>query len=276
MKFPRLSILALSALSGMASATVVNIDFNTGASPTYSGLGAAPDSVGNNHWNALQNVAGSASATDLNDSTNGGLGVTSIDFSLTGITGTITNPSTEAERSGGYLDLMRDYVYIDSTASNVVAPGGGGSFSGLVVGGTYDLYFYGQGEFMSTTSGSGGFRGQNSFFSVNGGSGQQTGWDGDSDGDGLLVAGIEYVKFTTTAIDGGVLGGVINFTWANVVPGLPTPGNVATDSAATTTGGGARRGVLNGIQLATTPVPEPSAVLLGGLGLLSLLVRRRR
>ena len=52
---------------------------------------------------------------------------------------------------------------------------------------SYDLYFYGQGEFISPTSGTGGFRGQNSFFSVNGGAGQQTGWDGDVDGDGLLL-----------------------------------------------------------------------------------------
>jgi hypothetical protein len=123
---------------------------------------------------------------------------------------------------------------------------------------------------MSPSSGFGGFRGQNSYFEV-GGSGKQTGWDGAAGGDGLLVEGLEYVVFRTTAIDGGILGGVINFDLENVVPG--GGGNVATDSAPTTTGGGAQRGVINGLQLVA--VPEPSVVLLGAFGLLGLLLRRR-
>lgn len=52
-------------------------------------------------------------------------------------------------------------------------------------------------------------------------------------------------------------------------------GNVATDLAATATGGGARRGALNAIQLVQV-VPEPSTALLSALGILGLIVRRRR
>ncbi|PAW65855.1 MAG: hypothetical protein B9S38_14525 [Verrucomicrobiia bacterium Tous-C4TDCM] len=58
----------------------------------------------------------------------------------------------------------------------------------------------------------------------------------------------------------------------------PVPGgtgNVATDLAATATGGGARRGALNAIQLVQV-VPEPSTALLSALGILGLIVRRRR
>lgn len=270
MNFSLPAVLTLAAMTGLASATVVNIDFNFGASATYVGQAAAADPAGGATatWNPLLNVAGTASSINLNDSTGT---ATTVDFSLSGLTGGISDAATEGERNGGYLSLMRDYVFVDSGSSTTIATATG-SFSGLVVGGTYDIYFYGQGQFMSTTSGSGGFRGQNSYFEV-GGSGKQTGWDGTVGGDASLAENVEFVKFTVVAADGGVLGGVINFDLENVVPG--GTGNVATDAAPTTTGGGARRGVINAIQLVQV-VPEPSTALLGILGALGLVVRRRR
>lgn len=259
--------LAIAATCGLASATVVNIDFDTAAS-TYSGLAAAPDVAGGAtaHWNPLLAVAGSASSLALQDSTNAATG---IGFSLTGITGSSGFIPREQELSGGYSDLMRDYVYVDSASSSTVASMTA-QFTGLVVGGSYDLYLYGQGEYLDPASGSGGYRGQNTLFST-GASSAQTSWDGVVGGNGLLANGVEYVVFTVVAADGGGLGGVISFDIENVVPG----GNVVTDAAPSSTGGGARRGALNAIQLVSV-VPEPSSVLLSMLGALGLMVRRRR
>jgi hypothetical protein len=262
-------VLAFLALTGLASATVVNIDFNNSAGgATFSGLAAAPDPAGGATaiWNPLLNNVGTASSLDLNDSVGAATG---IGFSLSGLSGSVSDAATEAERSAGFLALMRDYVHVDSANSSTVATATG-TFTGLVVGASYDLYLYGQGQFMSTTSGFGGFRGQNSYFEV-GGSGQQTGWDGVAGGNGFLVEGVEYVRFRTTALDGGVLGGVISFDLENVVPG--GGGNIDPDAAPTSTGGGAQRGVINGLQLVA--VPEPSVALLGAFGLLGLLLRRR-
>ncbi len=261
------AILTLAAMTGLASATVVNIDFGNSATlNVYSGQAAAPDLAGGATatWNPLLNVAGTASSVALKDSTNT---TTGIGFSLSGISGSTSNALTEGERSGGFVSLMRDYVQVDAANSTTIATATG-SFTGLVVGATCDIYFYGQGEDMSTTTGSGGFRGLNSYFEVNG-VGKQTSWDGLAGGDGLLFEGIEYVKFTFVA----GAGGVINFDFENVVPG--GTGNVATDLAATATGGGARRGALNAIQLVQV-VPEPSTALLSALGILGLIVRRRR
>ncbi len=269
MNFPLPAILTLAAMTGLASASVVNIDFNSPTSATYVGLAAAPDLAGGATatWNPLTSIVGSGASTGtaLKDSTNT---TTGIGFSISGlnsVTPTSSSGTTEAERSGGFLNLMRDGINVESANSSTVATASG-SFTGLVVGATYDLYFYGQGVTMNAIVGTTGFRGQNSYFEVNG-IGKQTSWDGDADGDGFLVEGIEYVKFTAVAI-----GGVINFDFENVVPG----DNVVTDLApGTAGGGGGRRGVLNAIQLVQV-VPEPSTALLSALGILGLLARRRR
>jgi hypothetical protein len=272
MKFPLHSLLAFAALSSAASATVVNIDFNSATSATYVGLAAAPDAAGGATatWNPLTSVVGTgvSTGTFLKDSTNS---TTGINFSISGLSTTAPTSSsatTEAERgvSNGFLTLMRDGINVESGSSTTVATAAG-SFTGLVVGATYDLYFYGQGITMNPTTGTTGFRGQNSYFEVNG-VGKQTGWDGVVGGDGALVEGVEFVKFTAVAD----LTGAINFDFENVVPGV----NVVTDLApGNLTGGGGRRGVLNAIQLVHV-VPEPSSALLGLLGTLGLLVRRRR
>lgn len=269
MKVSLPSVLALAALSSIASATVVNIDFGT--SPTtnrYVGQAAASDPLGGGTatWNPLVFSAGSNSSGALVDSTNS---ATSIQLSMSGVTGS-QSVASEAEVNplGGYERLMRDYVYVDSAVSTTVATATG-SFTGLVVGATYDIYFYGQGQFLSTTTGGGGLRGQNSYFEI-GGSGQQTGWDGVAGGDGALQVNVEFVKFTVIAANGGILGGVIDFDLENVVAGS----NVVTDLV-THPSGGSRRGVLNAIQLVQV-VPEPSTTILSALGVIGLFARRRR
>lgn len=262
-------ILVLAALSSLASATVVNIDFNTGSSATYVGQAAAADPAGGAtaKWNPLVFAAGTNSSGALADSTNTATG---IQLSMSGVTGSQTFGSeAEVNPLGGYGSLMTDFVHVDSSVSTSVATATG-SFTGLVVGATYDIYFYGQGQFLSMSTGGGGFRGQNSYFEI-GGSGQQTGWDGVVGGNGNLQVNVEFVKFTVMAADGGILlGGVINFDLENVVAGS----NVVTDSV-THPSGGSRRGALNAIQLVQV-VPEPSTALLSALGVIGLLVRRRR
>lgn len=272
MKFLPPSLLALAAMSGIASATVVNIDF--GASPTtnvFSGLAAAADPAGGATatWNPLVQVAGTASSLALNDSTNNSTG---IGFTVSGIQGTVSQAPAENEQGGGYASLMRDYIRIDGVTGGTVVSTTG-TFTGLVVGGSYELYFYGQGENMGPSGSGSLLRGQNSLFTVDGTS-KQTSWDGFAGGNGILTEGVEYVKFTTIAD----INGEIDFSWANVVATGATP-NVAVDlapNAATPPSNTASRyGVLNAIQLVHV-VPEPSSALLGLLGVFGLLARRRR
>jgi hypothetical protein len=246
-------------LSGLSSAAVVNIDFNSAANHTYSGLAAAPDTVGNNLWNPILNNLGTASGTDLKDSAGT---TTTIDLTLTGIGGTISNVNGDQERSGGYAPLMRDYLRIDSTSSSIVKTVGG-TLSGLIPTGAYEIYFYGQGENFGIVGTGSALKGQNSIFTINGTS-KQTSWDHVVGGNGVLAEGIEYVKFSVSAD----INGNIDFFWSNVInaingPDLDGVGN-----------NGSRYGALNAIQIVA--VPETSTVLLGGLGMLGLAIRRRR
>lgn len=73
--------------------------------------------------------------------------------------------------------------------------------------------------------------------------------------------------------------GIANVTWGN---GLLVTGTFTADAAsqdftieAFTSGGESRGGQLNALLVHQTAVPEPSAILLGSLGMLRLLRRRR-
>lgn len=260
-------------MSGIASATVVNIDFNTVSSANFVGLAAAADPAGGATatWNPLVAVSGTASSGALNDSTGA---LTGIGFTLGGLEGSFTSSATNAEQEigSGFLDLMRDYVRIDtgSTTSGLVVTTTG-KFTGLIVGGSYEIYFYGQGNNFGGGLVSGGSitQGQNSLFTI-GGTSKQTEWDNQVGGINGLMEDIEYVRISAV----GDSNGEINFSFANVVAGVNAPSDLAPSNAASGTKS-SRYGALNAIQLVHV-VPEPSSAILSALGLIGLLARRRR
>ena len=301
-------LLILVAMPVSSLASVVNFDFNVRlpgdddsnvASDTYVGLGAAPDSAGNTHWNSVRRTSSGnvSSAAAVNSGAAGGgpirdsAGVaTTMDILLTSsvsVAGETTmgqQRSIPAEpryqelgNSLGYEDLMADYLQLDAPDTDSAGNLGtiNGTITGLVSGNTYEIYFYGQGNLYGPSSGDGtSTSGANSFFALTNdthdsiiGSGEQTGWDGTEGGNGTLTEGIEYVMLVGVADASGN----IHFIWQNVIAGV----NVATDAATDGGGGSSDLAALNAIQVRSV-VPEPSAALLGGLGVLGMLLRRRR
>lgn len=254
---PRLAALPF-AFTGLAAGQVINIDFDESANvQTYQGMAAANDPSGATAlWNRLTG-SGTTTITGNNlvdsDGQTTGVGITF------GINGSFLSAPGQ-QQLGTWEDLMTDYVFISATTATEIVSNTGLIY-GLEAGKLYDVYLYGQGNnFLETYS-----EGQNTLFTI-GGVSKQTSWDGIEGGDGLLVEGIEYVKYSVLASPTGQ----ITFDWANVVAG--PGGNVGTDLD----GHGSRFGVINGIQIVdVAAVPEPAAALLGALGLLGLLRRRR-
>ncbi|MCW1887520.1 hypothetical protein OKA04_22480 [Luteolibacter flavescens] len=275
---PPFALFAL-ACSGLATATVVNIDFATPNSSGYTGFGAAETTPGHTVWNTGA-YSGSGNSITLLDLVDSAGSLTTVDFTLSGFQGSNAAGGGEMERASGYSELMTDYLQIDGGMDSSVpefAVTATGKFSNLVVGASYDIYFYGQGSTFSPGAGAIN-RGQNSLFSVNGGAPLQTSWDGIAGGNGILTNGVEYVRFmNVVALNGGAEGGVINFTWANVVASGSYP-NATQDLApnGNATGNTASRyAALNAVQLVSV-IPEPSGALLALLGMTGLLARRRR
>jgi MYXO-CTERM domain-containing protein len=273
--------MAAALLPGIAGATVVNIDFNTSASATYTGLAAAADPQGAlAQWNAGVYVSGSGGVLTINDLVDSAGVPTQIDFTVSGIESAQNSPIGDQETQGGYLNLMRDFLRIDTgSTTNGIIVSTSGKFSGLVVGGTYELYFFGQGNNFGSGFVSGGSitQGQNSLFTVDSIS-KQTEWDNVGSngiiggGDGSLAENIEFVKFSAVADSNGE----IAFQWANVVQG--GSGNVTTDLAPSNAASGtlsSRYGALNAVQLVAV-IPEPSSAILAFAGLAGLCLRRRR
>jgi hypothetical protein len=258
MRFPSTLTALVLACGAVASGQVINVDFDEFSETSiYGGLAAAPDPAGAAaQWNrATGSSTSTITANNLKNSTGTTTGV-GISVEING--SFLSDPSQqELGPSGIYQDLMEDYVYLSSPVELQVVTKNGSIF-GLDPGQLYDVYLYAQGDnFLETYS-----PGQNTLFTINGIS-KQTSWDGIQGGDGFLVDGIEYVRFRVAANAGGVIG----FTWANVVSG--TGGNVAVDLD----GNNSRFAVINGLQIVA--VPEPSAALLGSFAVLGLLRRRR-
>jgi hypothetical protein len=276
MNFSRSLIFAAASLGSMASASVVNIDFNrlqTGGIPTatYVGLGAAPDNPANTTWNGLNRPTSGSGITGTSLLDSAGL-VTSVSIN---IPPTIGQGSAIGDQELGgvpltFDDLMFDSISIDSGAAGTLVTKSG-TIAGLAVGGTYEIYFYSQGD---DNNGNAANDGQNGLFAITStlggsvvGTAKQTGYDGVPGGNGILTENVEYVKFSATANSSGE----IFFKWENVVPGV----NVATDNVPNNTNTGSRFAVLNGIQIVQV-VPEPSSALLALLGAFGLMARRRR
>jgi hypothetical protein len=276
MNFTSPLLLLATAFASVASATVVNIDFNrllgTGLpTDTFVGLGAAPDNPANTTWNGLNRATSGSGITGSSLLDSAGL-ATSVSIN---IPPTIGQGSAIGDQELGgapltFEDLMFDSISIDSGAAGTLVTKSG-TIAGLAVGGTYEIYFYSQGD---DNNGNGGNDGQNGLFAITStlggsviGTAKQTGYDGVSGGNGILTENVEYVKFSATANASGE----IFFKWENVVPGA----NVTTDNVPNSTNNGSRFAVLNGIQIVQV-VPEPSSALLVLLGTFGLLARRRR
>lgn len=251
------------AFSAAVSAQVINIDFDeSSVNSIYQGLAAAPDPAGGGAlWNRVSGSGTTTiSATNLADSNGGATGI-GIELE---INGSFLELAGQQEMGGiprTYEDLMSDYVFLSSPTNAQVVTKSGRIF-GLDPSKLYDVYLYAQGDDFDVDFSPG----QNALFTIDGLS-KQTSWDGLSGGNGLFVEGIEYVRYSVAA---SALG-EIAFSYANVVSG--PGGNVVTDLD----GINSRFAGINGIQIVDVAavVPEPSVVLLGGIGLLGLLRRRR-
>lgn len=259
MKVAPLLATVLFAVTSAVSGQVINIDFDeSSVNSIYEGLAAAPDPSGAAAvWNRVTGAGTTTiTASNLADSTGAASGVgieLEINGSFLGLPG-------QQELGGAglaYEDLMSDYVYLSSPSGSQVVTKDGRIF-GLAADQLYDVYLYAQGDDFTVDFSPG----QNTVFTI-GGVSKQTSWDGVVGGNGLLTEGIEYVRYTVFA---DALG-EIAFTYANVVSG--PGGNVATDLD----GVNSRFAAINGIQIVA--VPEPGAVLMGAVGFLLLLKRRR-
>lgn len=213
------TFLLASLTTGFAA--VVNIDINNGSSPTFSGVGAAPD-LGTT-WNSVNNPAtgqgGTFSSGPLVDSNN----------NLTTITFSAGVAEGSSSWSGGG-DLFNDGIraFNGNSASFTV----GGLNSAL----TYNIYLY-------SSNGSG--TGEGARFTISGYGTQNV--TGNAGGPGYVLND-NYIVFS------GITG--------------------VTSLSGTYTNNTDPHGPFNGLQIEA--IPEPSAALLGGLGLLALLRRRRR
>jgi hypothetical protein len=259
MKFLLPLATACCALVAAVSAQVINIDFDeSSVNSIYQGLAAAPDPAGGSaQWNRVTGSGTTTiSASNLSDSSGSATSV-GIELAINGSFLELAGQQEMGGVGGVYQDLMSDYVFLSSPTNTQVVTKSGTIF-GLDPAMLYDVYLYAQGDDFTVDFSPG----QNALITINGIS-KQTSWDGVVGGDGLLVEGIEYVRFT---VQPDVLG-EIGFTYANVVSG--PGGNVVTDLD----GVNSRFAAINAIQIVA--VPEPSIALLGGAGLFGLLRRRR-
>jgi MYXO-CTERM domain-containing protein len=278
-------VFGIFAAPGLASAAVVNIDFNfrdsndpDPAPYTYSGQAAAPDLLSNTLWNSVRrsgSSAGFSSASGLNnpplkDSSGADTGI-SVIVPNESNGGYAANASLghgrsvgdqEVGTSGVWQNLMGDFLQLEGPApasgDPIAVVTAYGFIAGLDVGSSYEIYFYAQGD----------NRDQNSSFAITDGFGagspvigspEQTGWSSGTSTDGAWQEGMEYVKLTGEADSSGR----INFSWSNVV------------GAGDNGGANSRFAVLNAMQIVAV-VPEPSTALLGMLGVAGLFLRRRR
>jgi hypothetical protein len=125
-------MVALFSLATVASAAMVNVDFNKsgGGSGTYSGIGAASDT--GTFWNGLTVAESGATTSGALTASDG---VTQTSFWITlGASGGTDDQSGE-KQAGFATKLLSDYTYGGDRAITI---------NGLVAGEKYQVYFYSQ------------------------------------------------------------------------------------------------------------------------------------
>ena len=227
------------AAVGTASATTVNVQFlvtggNTATSFSGSQGAYTGDGLTAPTWNVLSvaNNATSGSASNLVAS-NGTATSEAVGFTMTG--GYVSTATTTFGNGGGTNDLFQSYILNNPGTGTV-------TLTGLAASGSYQLYLY---------SGSGSYNNAATNFAITTGSGSvATG----SNAGVVNVAGANtgfgentnYVVFNATADGTGTL--AISYTGA--------AGHTEAD--------------INGLQIISTAVPEPSTLALAFISVLAL------
>jgi hypothetical protein len=239
--------LASLASSALASAAAINIDFQGdqlggdwwGSNGTYATTAAAPGT--GTTWNGIAypwNTFAGALVDDQNVAS---------DIEMW------TNTGLNHWAPGNVNDvLMGDYAFTttafvaDTTNLFTIYTDTTNGGSGMALDGskTYDIYVYTAGDTI----------GQNSTFQLThaGGSTTQS-VNLTSVFGGTFVEGENYLKFSNVSPLAWTNGYEFRFNWGH---------------------DGNGNGAINGLQIVEV-IPEPSAALLGGIGMLALLRRRR-
>jgi len=213
-----------------ASATLINVDFNSSGPGTSVGTFAGTGILGGGTWNGVvvnQNAQALA-PTSLLDSTGAASGVSVAIPAYQGAWNFASQPASS------WKPLLGDYLYVTAAGQSTATI----NLSGLGSATTWDLVFY---------SASG--QGEGSNFTIGATTKQTT--DSGSIGT-TLTAGDEYVVFNNIVSDGS---GSISIDWAN----YGTPGSV-----------------LNGFQIQSVAVPEPSSLIALALTTLVGFMARQR
>jgi hypothetical protein len=139
-------VVYLFSLASVLPADVINVDFNTSSSPTYSGTVGLPVDPDSNHgtlwngvagpaWTSTSATVGTQLKTSLNVQTSVAVQVERLNGKYTGVTDVASTALDPA--------LMRDYIAVDyNTTGGDSTPTAGLTISGLIAGNTYDLYLY--------------------------------------------------------------------------------------------------------------------------------------
>jgi hypothetical protein len=238
-----LAALALAGLPAHAAPTVWNVNMASNqaidtitTSENY--FGAAPENTANSTWN---NIVTSANGIALADSTgSNSVGVTLDLSALQGVTP--LNPYGPGVPGTGD-EIFNTYLSGGGVTSNMTIKN--------LLAGTYDLIIYADWYWGGSVA-----------YPVT-----------QTVGTGLT--GTVYVNTPETQIAGGLVqdtdlgnNGSIKGNWMRISGLTPTGGELGFRL------GDGTNGPYNGFQLINT-IPEPSSVLLGGLGVLALLRRRR-
>ncbi|MDX6767577.1 MAG: PEP-CTERM sorting domain-containing protein [Candidatus Methylacidiphilales bacterium] len=247
-------VVALAALPQAGRAQIlVNVDFNVGNTVTFmdklGGSAASPAPGSGAYWNGVS-VTGGTQFSPGSYTSNGtllasdGVTATSVGFSLT-----FSGAYQEMRFPGNAnytTSLLDDYAYATGTQTFTL--------TGLAANTQYDLYVFG----INTQYGS-----DRTTFSAN----------STYSGSGIGVAKTIINAGNNTSF---VLGQTYNaFTYA-------TSSSLKSDGSGTIVlswyNDGASEGAFNGFQLSASPVPEPSAYAMLGLGILfcAVVTRRRR